>query len=186
MKSKNNLTYFAIFLIFAVATMRIARHYGIIDLPPNFAPIGAVALFSAVYLNKKQSLIIPIIAMLLADIFIGFYNPAIVFFVYLSFILTTVLGLYIKQNKSLVNIIGGSLLASVLFYLITNFAVWSFSGLYPQTIQGLYQCYIMAIPFFRNTLLGDLFYVTLMFGSYEFIVYLIKNRKLKLANFNIR
>jgi hypothetical protein len=177
MKQKNDwINYFAIFLIFAAATMRIARHFGIIDLPPNFAPVGAVALFSAVYLNKKQVFIIPIFAMLVADIFIGFYNPAIMLFVYLSFILTSILGLYIKNNKTISNIIGGSLVASILFFLITNFAVWVFSGLYPQTLTGLYECYIMAIPFFRNTLLGDLFYVTLMFGSYEFVKYIVANK----------
>ncbi len=186
MKQKQWINYFAIFLILAAMSLRVARHYGIINLPPNFAPIAAIALFSATYLPKKQALIIPIITMIIADLFIGFYNPAIMFFVYLSFILTSVLGLYIKQNKSLANIIGGSLIASILFYLITNSAVWSFSGLYPQTIQGLYQCYIMAIPFFRNTLLGDLFYVTLIFGSYELVVYLVKNKKLKLVNLNIR
>ena len=173
------MNYFAVFLILAAVLMRVLRHYGLINLPPNFSPIAAISLFSAVYLTKKQALIIPIIGMLVADIFIGFYNPAIMFFVYLSFILTSVLGLYIKQNKSFPNIIGGSLIASVLFYLITNFAVWAWSGLYSQTLTGLSQCYIMAIPFFKNTLLGNLFYVMLMFGSYEIISFLVKQRKSK-------
>ncbi len=169
--------YFAIFLILAAVSLRVARHYGIINLPPNFAPIAAIALFSAVYLPKKQALIIPILAMIIADIFIGFYNPAIMIFVYLSFVLTSVLGLYIKKNKSWANILGGSLLASILFFLITNFAVWAFSRIYPQTLTGLLTCYTMAIPFFRNTLLGNVFYVTVMFGAYKFVMWVIKNKK---------
>lgn len=172
----------ALLLIFGAVAMRVARHFGIIDLPPNFAPISAMALFSAVNLPKKQAIIIPIAAMFISDLFIGFYNPGTMFFVYLSFLLVIILGLYIKQNKTVFNIIGGSLIASVMFYLITNFAVWVFSGYYPQTLAGLEQCYILAIPFFRYTLLGDLFYVMLLFGIYKLAIYLSLYAKTKMIN----
>lgn len=183
--NKNISLYFSIFLIVAAVSLRIARHFGYIDLPANFAPITAIALFAAVFLPKKLSLIVPIIAMFIADIFIGFYNPAVMFSVYLSFALISVIGLYLKKDYRVSNMIGGSLAGSILFFLITNFAVWAWAGYYPQTISGLIDCYIMAIPFFKNTLFGDLFYVTILFGSYELVQYFIKsynNKKILAQN----
>lgn len=175
MKSTKNLIYF---FIFAAVMLRVLRHYDIINLPPNFAPIAAMALFSGTYfLDRRQALIVPIAAMLISDAFIGFYNLFIMLSVYLCFLLSAVIGFYIKKNKNISNIIGGSLLSSVVFYLITNYAVWAFSWLYPQTFAGLLQSYIMAIPFFRWTLLGDLFYVTMLFGSYELLSYYLFVRK---------
>lgn len=180
--------YLVYFIISAAIILRVLRHYDIINLPPNFAPIAAIALFSGTYFsNKKLAIIIPIVAMIISDAFIGFYNPYIMISVYLCFILSAVLGFYLKNHKNLPNIIGASLLSSVLFYLITNYAVWAFGKLYPQTFAGLIQSYILAIPFFRWTLLGDLFYVTVMFGGYELVAYLVKNKllnKFKIQNSN--
>lgn len=168
--------YLVYFIIFAAIILRVLRHYDIINLPPNFAPIAAIALFSGTYFtDRKLALIVPIIAMIISDAFIGFYNPFIMISVYLCFILSAVLGFYLKNHKNLPNIIGASLLSSVLFYLITNYAVWAFGRLYPQTFTGLMQSYTLAIPFFRWTLLGDLFYVTVMFGSWELIFLFNKN-----------
>lgn len=181
MKNTKNLVYF---FIFAAVLLRVLRHYDIINLPPNFAPIAGMALFSGTYfLDRKQALIVPIIAMLISDAFIGFYNPLIMLSVYLCFGFAVLIGFYIKNNKNLTNIIGGSLLSSIVFYLITNYAVWGFGSWYPFTFSGLMQSYIMAIPFFKWTLLGDLFYVTMLFGCYELIFLLNKNiNKLQILN----
>jgi uncharacterized membrane protein len=151
-------------IIFFAVSMRFLPH------PPNFAPIAAMALFGGVYLNKKYALIAPLLAMFISDIFLGFHST--IFYVYFSFILTGLIGLYLKKHKKLKNIIGGSLTASILFFLITNFGVWA-QGMYARDISGLLQSYIMGLPFFRNSLLGDLFYVGLFFGSYEFMRMLI-------------
>ncbi|MBI5222731.1 MAG: hypothetical protein HY980_04550 [Candidatus Magasanikbacteria bacterium] len=140
--------------------------------PANFAPIGAVALFGGIYLSRRYAIVIPLIAMLISDIFIGFYTWQIMASVYISFALAGLIGLLVRKNKKLSTIIGGTVLGSILFFLITNFAVWAFGSMYAHNFTGLMQSFIMAIPFFRNSLLGDLFYVGLLTGTYESIRYL--------------
>lgn len=166
----------AYFLILAGALIRILGHFDIIPHIPNFAPIAAIALFGAVYLDKKQALILPLAAMFLADALIGFYNPWLMLAVYGSFAVIGLVGLYLRKHKNIPNTIAASLIASVLFFLITNFAMWAVQphmkqAIYPQTIQGLIDCYTMGLPFFRATLAGDIFYVTLMFGAMETVLY---------------
>jgi uncharacterized membrane protein len=137
---------------------------------PNFTPIAATALFGGVYLNKKYAFFVPILAMFISDIFLGFHSTMP--YVYGSFILTGLIGLWLKNHKNTQNIIGATLLSSVLFFLITNFGVWA-GGWYPKTLSGLMQSYVMAIPFFRNTILGDLCYTGVFFGAYELAQLLI-------------
>lgn len=161
----------AYFFIIATVVLRLLPH------APNFAPIAAMALFGGTYLNKKYALLVPLVAMVISDYFIGFYDLRLELMVWGSFLLVGLLGLWIKKHKNIQNIIGATLLGSVLFFIITNFAVWAFSSWYPKTIQGLIRCYALAIPFFRNTILGDLFYVGAMFGLYELILWLARERK---------
>ena len=87
----------------------------------------------------------------------------------LIFLLSVILGFWLKGRKKWYAIAGTAILSSILFFLITNFAVWAFAPWYAKTFSGIIQCYAMALPFFRNTLLGDLFYTTLFFGAYEII-----------------
>ncbi len=156
------------------AALRLLPH------PPNFAPIAAIALFGGVYLSRKFALGIPILAMLVSDIFIGFYKPVVMASVYGSFVLCGLIGLWLKKHKKAGTIIGSSLLCSVLFFIITNFAVWAFTPWYTKTLAGLVQCYVLALPFFRNTLLGDIFYVGVFFGVYELVrVWISKKYQLK-------
>lgn len=177
---------FPIFLILSAAILRITRHFGIIDLPPNFAPITAVALFSGAYLkNKKLALITPIITMLIADSIIGFYNWQIMLAVYLSFGFSGLLGLWIRKSLSFKRIFTATLGASILFFILTNLAVWLFSGMYTIDLSGLISCYIIALPFFRNTLLGNFFFVGAMFGIYEMTFFLYK-KKFIIKLYNIK
>lgn len=149
------------FLIFFAAYVRLLPH------PPNVAPISALALFGAVYLPKKYAFIMPVTALFLSDLLIGFYGITMVF-VYGSFLLTGILGLWLKNHKNILTIFSVSLISSSLFFVITNFGVWvSPTSWYSRDFQGLINCYIAAIPFFKNTLMGDLFYVSLFFGIYE-------------------
>ena len=138
--------------------------------PANFTPIGAIAIFGAMYLPKKWSLVLPITTMFIADIFIGFYSLPVMLSVYGSFLIMWFIGSKIRDNKKARNILGGTVLGSILFFLITNWAVWSFGTMYIHNINGLMQSYYMAIPFFRNSLLGDLFYISILVGSMEFIL----------------
>ena len=169
---KNKIIIFAILIVLGSA-FRLLPH------PLNFTPIGAIALFSGFYFKKKYALVIPVLAMLISDSFLGFYNWKLMFAIYGSFLLCVALGFWLKKHKKWYTILGGSLACSVLFFLITNFAVWAFAPWYAKTFFGIIQCYIMAIPFFRNTLLGDLFYVTIFFGAYEIVQVWIKTRIFK-------
>ncbi|MGH2575927.1 MAG: DUF6580 family putative transport protein [Ignavibacteria bacterium] len=158
----------AILLILFAALSRLIPH------PPNFAPIVAIALFSGVYLDKKYAFIVPIIAMLISDAIIGFHSGMI--WVYGSFVIIAFLGLWLKSRKSAAGskkfgyIFGTALVSSVIFFIITNFGVWT-SGFYGLDFKGLVECYAMAIPFFKNSVAGDVFYVALMFGIYEIVKY---------------
>lgn len=150
---------------FILITLGIAARF--LPHPANFAPIGAIAIFSGIYLPKKWALILPLAAMLLSDLFIGFYAWPIMLSVYAGFVVMGLIGLAIRKNKKVSTVLGGTVLGGVIFYLVTNGAVWAFGSLYPHTVAGLMQSYYMAIPFFRNSLLGDLFYVGVLAGAYE-------------------
>ena len=136
---------------------------------PNFSPIAAMALFGGVYLPKRSALILPVIALLISDIFLGLYQPILMIFVYSSFLLCAILGLWINKHKKWYTILGSAVIASCIFYIFTNFAVWAFTSWYVKTLAGLIECYVAALPFFRNTLIGDIFYVSALFGAYELI-----------------
>lgn len=156
------------FLIITIAALlRLLPH------PPNFAPIAAMALFGGVYLNKKYALILPLLALFTSDLFIGFYGAPMMSFVYGSFLLTGCIGIFLKNHKKPTVIISAALFSSLLFYLITNFGVWLTTPFYPKTLSGLLESYTMAIPFFRNTILGDLLYTGIFFTSYEIAVRLL-------------
>jgi hypothetical protein len=115
---------------------------------------------------------------LVSDLLIGFYNPKMMTAVYLSFALVVGIGLYVRRKKSFSRILAGTFLGSVLFFLITNAAVWGFGTMYVLNLTGLLQSYSMAIPFFRNSLLGDLFYTGILVGAMEYVLY--ANKKLKI------
>lgn len=136
---------------------------------PNFTPIGAIALFGGVYFSRKIALALPIAAMAISDVFIGYYGFKLMIFVYGSFFLCVILGFWLKKHKKWQTILGSSILAACIFFFLTNFAVWAFTPWYAKTFSGIIQCYLMALPFFRNTLFGNLFYVTVFFGAYEII-----------------
>lgn len=154
------MRYFVAFsLILMAALSRLLPH------PPNVVPITALALFSGVYLQKKYAVAVPLAAMLVSDYFLGFSwgTP----WVYGSFIVIGLGGLWLRNHRGVAQTIGASLLGSVLFYIITNFGVWVSSGMYPPSASGLAECYVAAIPFFRNTVLGDLVYVGAMFSLFS-------------------
>lgn len=128
---------------------------------PNVTPITAMALFSGVYFtNKNLAYIVPLLAMVLSDIFLGF--SGITVFVYAAFILVSYIGLSSKKVS-----IKTILISSISFFVITNFGVWLIG--YPKTLDGLLECYTLAIPFFRNSLIGDFFYAGVMYYAFEFV-----------------
>lgn len=157
--NKRNLVLLTI--IVAAAFTRLIPHW------PNFTAIGAVALFGGAYFDKKYlSFAVPFAALFVTDLILGLHST--MWAVYLSFALIVVIGFNLREQRKLLNIGLSAVAASVLFFLITNFAVWLSSPMYPPTITGLVESYTLAIPFFHYTLLGNLFYVGVIFGIFEF------------------
>lgn len=173
---KNIFIYSMLILLAAVS--RLLPH------PANFTPIAAMALVGGVYFEKKYALIIPLVALFISDIFIGFHST--VPFVYGSFILIGLVGIWLKSHKKPLPILGCTIFSSLLFFVITNFGVWLTGGgwFYPKTLEGLIECYVMAIPFFRNSIIGDLIYTTGLFGVFEFANYFIRIQSAKEVKVN--
>lgn len=142
---------------------------------PNFAPITAIALFGGIYLEKKYAIMLPLLIMLISDYFLGFHDT--ILFVYLSFILSGLLGLWARRQKTAGRILFVTLLSSVLFFVITNLGVWLVSGMYEKSPKGLLEAFLLALPFFRNTISGDLLYTTSFVLLMEFIEYLAQKRQ---------
>jgi hypothetical protein len=142
----------------------------------NFTPIAAIALFGGVYLKRSHALVLPLAALVFSDIVIGFDSLESRLTVYGSFLLIGLIGLAIRQKKSFVTVAAGSIGGSILFYLITNFAYFYVPVMYPHNLSGVASSYYNALPFFRNTLLGDLFYTGLLFGAYELLILAAKSK----------
>lgn len=160
------------FLVFFGFAARLLPH------PANFAPIGALALFGGMYLSKRLALILPLGAMFVSDVFIGFYDWRIMLSVYASFFLMGCIGLLVRRQKNIFTIGIGTLSGSLLFFLITNAAVWAFGTMYVPTLAGLKASYIAAIPFFRNSVLGDLFYTGVLVGGFEMVASLMQLKRI--------
>jgi len=159
----------AIILILVGILLRFAPH------APNFTPVAAIAIFSGAYLNKKYSFLIPLVLMIVSDLVLGLHN--VVVFTWGSFILATFLGLWVKKHKSASRILAGSVISSVIFYVISNFGVW-LMGWYPRDLPGLINCYVMALPFLRNFTLATILYSAVFFGAYELVARSVKETKL--------
>ena len=144
--------------IAAAAALRLVPH------PPNFSPIDAMALFSGAYLGRRWlAFAAPLAAMVLSDSVLGFYSGFWV--TYLAIALVVLIGSSALSRVSTPRVAGAAIASSILFFLVSNFGTWALSGMYPLTAAGLAACYVAAIPFFQNTLAGDLFYSGLLFGG---------------------
>ncbi|WP_258103812.1 DUF6580 family putative transport protein [Marinoscillum sp. MHG1-6] len=163
-------------LVFVAVFSRVGLH------TPNFTALAAVALFSGFYFRSYWSAIVPLAAVFISDLFIGFYSPGVMVLVYGAWVLTMMIGRWnwgTSQTRmgTVLKLAGKALMASGSFYLISNLGVWLFSGMYTLNITGLIECYVLAIPFFRQTIMGDLFYTALVFGTYFLAIYLSEDKK---------
>lgn len=148
MKNKNTILVFVV-LVTMILLSRWVSHLW------NFTLVGGAFLFAGSYFqDKKTSIALVLSSMLISDYVIGFHDQMLsVYFAYLIFV---TLGFLLANNSSRLKILGFSFLGSFSFYAITNFAVWYQGNLYPMTLSGLMDCYVMAIPFYRNQLLSDI------------------------------
>lgn len=162
-----------ILLVVFGATMRLLPH------PANVAPIAAIGLFGGVYLPRRYALGLPLLALILSDMLIGFDSWKSRFTVYTAFLLVGGIGLLVRKRKNWLTILGGTLLGSLVFYLVTNFAYLYPLSMYPHTLSGVTQSYIAALPFFRNTVLGDLFYSGVFFGMYHVVQWATRHKEIR-------
>lgn len=169
----------AIFMIIGGVLLRLAPHVA------NFAPISATALFGGAYLNKRFAILMPLIAMVASDYLLLYVSPygtdfsriypisamfhTTTLYVWGSFLISGLIGIWLKKHKKPSYIVAASFLASVQFFIITNLGVWA-GGMYSRGLDGLMESYIMGLPFFKWTLLGDLFYTGVFFGVYELAI----------------
>jgi len=135
---------------------------------PNVTAVGATSLFMGAKYGVKKSLVVLFATMLIADNIKGLHS--VMWATYGALIIGVFIGKYIASKKSAGWIIGGTVLSSIVFFVVTNFAVWLAPNfMYAKTLAGLVECYTMAIPFFRNSLVGDLMYSGIFFGGFEFV-----------------
>ena len=163
-----NTRFFTIVgITLSAAAMRLVPH------PPNITPIAAMALFGGVYFaSRRTALLVPLAAMYLSDLALGLFVydfgwfHGFMPFVYASFVVTVCLGFLVRRRLTPLTVGGAALMASVLFFIVTNFGAWLVGNLYPKTLAGLAGCCVAAIPFFRNSLAGDAVYALLLFGGF--------------------
>ena len=160
---------------------------------PNFAPIAAMALFAGYYFRTARvAVLVPLLAMSLSDLVIGGYEWQMMIIVYGALTLPVTLGPLLRKYLAIepgpaksaavgvAGLVSCSLASSLFFFLATNFAWWPWS-MYERNWEGLILCYQQGLPFFRNTLAGDLFFGTVLFGSYALAVNLGWAQSAKLA-----
>ncbi len=156
-------------IVVAAAMTRLVPH------PPNMTPIAAMALFGGAFLpNRRLAYALPLAAMLLSDIVLGMtlYGKAMLTsqpIVYACLLGTVAMGNLIRDRRSVLNVGVVTLASSLMFFVVTNFAVWAAGSLYPRTLAGLVVCFTAAVPFFRNSLIGDMAFTAILFGGFALL-----------------
>jgi hypothetical protein len=168
----------AAMIVVSAVVMRLVPHI------PNFAPVTAAALFGAAYLPKRYALLTPLVIMAISDYLLLYVSPfshpilnfsrlqppsalfnGTTLWVWGSFMISGLLGLALRRNRGVLRVGSVTLLASIQFFVITNFGVWA-AGAYARSLSGLAASYVAGLPFFRWTVAGDLFYTASFFGLY--------------------
>ncbi len=159
-------------LITLSAIIGLAALSRLLPHPPNVTPIAAMALFAGAHLrNWRIAFLLPMAAMFLSDLALGFTVYGVVLLksqpvVYLCMMVTVGIGRLIENKRSVAQVLVATLISAVIFYIATNFAVWAWGALYPRSGSGLIACYTAAFPFFRNSLIGDIAFVAVLFGGF--------------------
>lgn len=152
----------------------------IIPHTANVTPITAIALFITAYFGVRYSIPAIIGIMVISNLFIGSYSLPIMLAVYGSLIVASLLGVYLQRNKTISSTFIVTISSSLIFFLITNWAVWQFGTMYQHSISGLMQSYMMGIPFFKNSLMGDIFYTSLLFATPSIVnIWSFRSKKTK-------
>jgi len=153
-------------LLLALALIALCVAVRLLPHVSNFSPVAAAALFAGAMLGRRSlALAVPVVAMLIGDLVLGFYDWRVMAVVYAALALPALIGMLARNHRVWPVAIGGALAASLIFFVTTNFAVWAFSGMYSLDGAGLIQCYVAALPFLKYTVAGDLFWSVALFGG---------------------
>ena len=157
--SKRNIN-----LLIALALIALAVSLRVLPHPANFAPIAAIAIFGGAILPRRAAIWLPLGAMIISDLIIGWHN--LIPITWGCYVLIALTSSYWMKKPSFGRGLALVMSSSVFFFVLTNFGVWVWSGMYAHSLSGLAQCYSLALPFFRNTALSDLVYTGALFGIY--------------------
>jgi hypothetical protein len=173
---KQTIVEVAIFFTLVWAGVALRWHFAYL---PNFAPVAAVALFAGYFFRSALvGIAVPILVMLISDLKLGGYHPGLMACVYTMLALPVAARGFLRRRLSvsdtgwrrtlaaMAGLIGCAAVASLAFFLVTNFATWAMGGLYEPTAAGLVRCYVQALPFLRYTMAGDMVFATILFGGY--------------------
>lgn len=138
--------------------LRLAPH------PWNMTPVGASALFAGARLPLPVAVLVPVGTLVVSDLIIGMHS--LWWVTWGTCAIAVLLGTLLRNRGGVLAVGGVSVAGSVLFFVTTNLAVWAEGMLYPRTLEGLGACFVAAIPFFRNSLVGDLFWAGVLFGGW--------------------
>jgi hypothetical protein len=138
--------------------------------PAQVAPVAAAALFAGFYLRSRWlAMFVPLAAMAISDMWLGAYNFKIMMAVYLGLCVPVLLASVLRRDLTLPRLIGCSLAASVVHFVLSNGAEWAYGSLYTHDAEGLALCFYQALPFFRNTMVGDLLWTSVFFAVHGLI-----------------
>jgi hypothetical protein len=171
-ESSRRTFWSAVGLIVAAGMARLAPH------PPNFTPVGAMALFGGARLRWGWAFVLPLAVMYATDVVLwkltglAPFNP----FVYGCFLLDVLLGRLLLRKATPWRIGVAALLSTAQFFAVTNFGVWLTGTMYPHTAGGLLACYAAGLPFARNMLCADLFYSAVLFGAAALVPVLARRK----------
>ncbi len=168
-----------IYLVVLIAAASVYRAFD--NRMWGFAPQIAMALFGGMAIrNKSWAFALPLFSLFISDVIYeilytkgltpirGFYDGQLMNYIVMASV--TLIGFLLKK-VNIQNIVLGSLIAPVYFFLVSNFMVWAGVGvdLYPRTWAGLVECYTQALPFFKGSLLSTFFFSAIFFGVYYFV-----------------
>ena len=153
--------------ILGLALIAVAVIVRTLPHPDNFTPLTALAIFSGLLLRPRLALWVPLIAIAASD----FFQPThdLFWLTWGCFYLTTLVGMSLRGRMSALPILAGTLTGTLIFFVLTNLGVWIWQDLYPKTASGLLECYVMALPFVRNAVAGDLVYAGVFYLVYRLI-----------------
>jgi hypothetical protein len=153
-------------LLLALALIALCVAARLLPHVQNFSPVAAAALFAGAVMGRRTlAVLMPLAAMLIGDLVLGFYHWQVMATVYAALAVPALIGMIGRRHGLWLTAIGGAIGSALIFFATTNFAVWAFSGMYSLDGAGLLQCYIAGLPYLKYTVVGDLLWSVALFAS---------------------